>query len=142
MDLVGDVALQYRMKQLPQKLQKKHGRRAVKKSARRVVKAAKARAPVGRTGLLKKSLGYKPRTYKSNVLAIVGPRTKFRMADSPYGGPHNPAVIAHLIEMGHGGPHPAAPHPFVRPAWDSTKSECQRIIAAELTKGLEQEAKA
>ena len=30
---------------------------------------------------------------------------------------------AHLVEFGHGGPHPAPPHPFVRPAFDASKEE-------------------
>jgi len=138
MQLVGDVALMYRFKQLPPKLQKKHGRRGVAKAARRVVKAAKARCPK-RTGQLKKSLGYRPRTYKAGVFAIVGPRKGF--ASEVNGRRHDPAKIAHLVELGHGGPHAAEAKPFLRPAMDETVQSNIQLIADELRKGLEQEAK-
>jgi HK97 gp10 family phage protein len=29
--------------------------------------------------------------------------------------------IAHLVEFGHGGPHPAKEHPFMRPAFEENK---------------------
>lgn len=43
----------------------------------------------------------------------------------------------HLVEHGHGGTHPAPPHPFVRPAWDETKDQVERDIAAGLGKVIE-----
>ena len=33
---------------------------------------------------------------------------------------HVPALIAHLVEFGHGGPKPAPAHPFIRPAWEDS----------------------
>ena len=87
MQLIGDVTLLHRFKQLPVKLQKKHGRRAVAKAGRRVAKAAKSKSPK-RTGQLKKSIGVRPRTYKSGVFAIVGPRKGFRITVD--GKPHDP----------------------------------------------------
>ena len=33
------------------------------------------------------------------------------------------AEYANPVEFGHGGPHPAPPHPFVRPAFDARQEE-------------------
>jgi HK97 gp10 family phage protein len=137
MELIGDVALIAKFKALPAKLQKKHGRRAIAKAARVLVKAAKAKCPK-KTGQLKKSLGFRPRTYKTGLVAIVGPRTGFKTVVN--GRPHDPANIAHLVELGHAGPHAAEAHPFLRPAMDETASGNVALIAAELTKGLAEEA--
>lgn len=37
-----------------------------------------------------------------------------------------------FVEYGHGGPHPARPHPFVRPAYDVKEGEAIRIMQDEL----------
>jgi HK97 gp10 family phage protein len=136
-DLVGDKELIRKFTALPVKLQKKHGRRAISKAARRLVKAAKAKCPK-RSGQLKKSLGFKPRTYKTGVFAIVGPRSGFRtMVD---GRPHDPKKIAHLVELGHAGPHAAQAKPFLRPAFDETVANNITLIGDELRHGLAEEA--
>lgn len=139
LQLSGDVTLLARFHQLPPKLQKKWGRRGVAKGARLMVKSAKAKAPV-RTGQLKKSLGFRPRTYKTGLFAVIGPRAGFETVDES-GKKHDPKKIAHLVEMGHGGPRPAPPHPFLRPAMYETASACSAKIAEELTKGLQVEAR-
>ncbi len=136
-DLVGDVKLLHKFKQLPQKIQNKHARRGVAKAARRLVAAAKQKCPK-QTGQLKKSLGYRPKTYKSGPLAIVGPRTGFRIVVN--GKPHDPAKIAHLVENGHGGPHAAPAHPFLRPAMDETSAANMALIAEEIRRGLIEES--
>lgn len=41
---------------------------------------------------------------------------------------HNPGMIAHLVEFGHGGPAPAPAHPFLRPALDNKKHQGLLII--------------
>jgi hypothetical protein len=38
----------------------------------------------------------------------------------------------HLVEFGHGGPHPAPAHPFVRPVVDSFKSAYSGMVATML----------
>ena len=39
---------------------------------------------------------------------------------------------APYVEYGHGGPHPAPPRPFARPAFDQTKDEAFEIIKRAL----------
>ena len=139
MELTGDIALLERFAILPVKMQKKHGRRALTKAGRLVIAAAKPHVPV-RYGGLEESLGQRGRTYGATVVSVVGARggDKFTFID-PDGNKHVPAKIAHLVEFGHGGPHPAEPHPFLRPAYDETRQSTQGVIAVEMAKGVEQE---
>jgi HK97 gp10 family phage protein len=95
-------------------------------AARKVQARIKEKAPLGPTGNLKKSTyatAYPPTT-SSSAVAFAGIR--------PRKAPH-----AHLVEYGHGGPHPAPPHPFVRPAWDGVKEEVKNDIAMGLGKTIE-----
>lgn len=74
----------------------------------------RANAPLGKTGRLKASV-FVGRGIETKPNVLVGVR--YRMA------PH-----AHLVEWGHGGSHPAPPHPFVRPAVSQRRNEVQQII--------------
>ena len=46
------------------------------------------------------------------------------------------AKYAHLVEFGHGGPHPAPPHPFMRPAYDETVDESYGVLRQTLKEDL------
>ena len=41
------------------------------------------------------------------------------------------APHSHLVEYGHGGPRPAPPHPFLRPALDKNIEAARRQFGAE-----------
>jgi HK97 gp10 family phage protein len=79
----------------------------------------RARAPQGPTGNLKRSIMSKVYDDYAAAVAIIGIN---------YGITH----VAHLVEFGHGGPHPAPAHPFFRPAWDANKTQ----IVASVKQGL------
>lgn len=114
------------------KVRKKAVRTGVAKAGRLLARAAKANSPQGGTGQLKRSIGSKVKTYPSGVVvAIVGPRKGFAVVDAK-GKKHDPANIAHLVEFGHAGPHPAPAHPFLRPAFDTSKGACLQAIADEI----------
>lgn len=49
---------------------------------------------------------------------------------------HVPALIAHLVEYGHGGPKPAPAHPFIRPAWEESREACIKAIRDTLEAGI------
>jgi HK97 gp10 family phage protein len=51
----------------------------------------------------------------------------------------DPANYAHLVEGGHGGPHPAAPKPFMRPAFDARAGEAVGNIQRKLIDGVDLE---
>lgn len=42
------------------------------------------------------------------------------------------AYYATFVEFGHGGPHPAGPHPFLAPAFDAKQEEAYGIIREAL----------
>lgn len=46
------------------------------------------------------------------------------------------AAYANPVEYGHGGPHPAPAHPFVRPAFDEGKEEAYSRMTSVLTEAL------
>lgn len=48
----------------------------------------------------------------------------------------NPDKYAHLVEYGHGGPSPAAAHPFLRPARDRNRVPAANAIAAKARERL------
>lgn len=108
------------------------------------------------SGLLKKSIGTKEKTYKNSgvVMAIVGPRSGFKRWVTVRGlrKLRNPVRTAHLVEQGtrahdipiRRGPfagtvvhHPGAhPYPFLEPAWASQKSLVETILKREIEKGI------
>ena len=47
------------------------------------------------------------------------------------------ARYANPVEHGHGGPHPAPPHPFVRPAFDAKAEEAYEEMKKLLNEALE-----
>lgn len=100
--------------------------RALTAGASVVLRYAKGIVPV-RSGDLKKNLGVGRRKKTRDSYAVeVG---NFH-ANEPY-APH-----AHLVEYGHGGPHPAPPHPYLEPAAEMAEAEAIDAIMEELTKGL------
>lgn len=60
----------------------------------------------------------------TNYNVIVGAR-------QGVSGTETPTHIAHLVEFGHGGPHPAPPYPFMIPAVEGERSNhLQRVRQA------------
>jgi hypothetical protein len=63
-----------------------------------------------------------------------------------WGKPDHPSAIvgvdrkkaphAHLVEFGHGGPHPAGPHPYLRPALDSMKAAAVALMGMEINQRI------
>ena len=84
------------------------------------------KAPLGKNGLIKKSPYAKalPETTTLPTVAFAGIRPK----TAPHG---------HLVEFGHGGPHPAPAHPFVQPAWDATREYVLQNIKDGLKSTIE-----
>ena len=46
------------------------------------------------------------------------------------------AEYGNPVEFGHGGPHPAPPHPFVRPAFDARVDEAYEKVKQQLMTAL------
>lgn len=133
-------------------------RTAATKASRLVAKTAKAKLAgirkaqkkqgMVRTGLLQKSIGAKVKAFSSGVVVgIVGPRKGFKQqvgvrtkggTKSKKGDPvyHDPAHIAHLVELGHGGPRPAPAYPFLRPAFEENRDRIKEIYIDEINAGM------
>ena len=81
-------------------------------------------APIGETGNLQKAIKVgRVRTSKRGRTITVGiHRRDIDLTDK--GGHYYPAYV----EYGHGGPHPADPHPFIRPAFDLKKDDAWNAI--------------
>lgn len=95
----------------------------LRNGAKPILEKAKANVPV-RSGDLKNSLKTVTRKkgawYKARIGAQKG----------------SPGFYATFVEYGHGGPHPAPPHPFLAPAYDATVEEAYGIIKGELKQKL------
>lgn len=143
-------AVQHTLAGLKKSMRNKILRKAIRQASKATTKAAKANAPVD-TGLLRKSIGSKIKTYKSGVVvAIIGPRTGYRRAVDRSGrrvklidvsrksAPvdaeiRNPVNYAHLIEL---GTVTSAPRPFLRPALQQTQGEVAAIVGEQIVEGL------
>ena len=81
-------------------------------------------APIGETGNLQKAIKVgRVRTSKRGRTITVGiHRRDIDLTDKD--GHYYPAYV----EYGHGGPHPADPHPFIRPAYDLKKDDAWNAI--------------
>lgn len=91
----------------------------VKKGAQVILDQAIINAPE-KSGTLKKSLKI--------VMKKKGSRSKARIGVQK----GSDGYYATFVEYGHGGPHPAGPHPFLAPAFDSKQEEALSVIKGEI----------
>ena len=126
---------------------------ALTKAARVMTAAVKSKAPVGRTGLLKKSIRQKVKTNvrRATVTAWIGPSNNVIGTDPLTGKKIRPAKYGHLVELGTasrgvygrkgvmmtpGNP----PQPFMRPAYESNKDKVTKQYAEMIGPAIEQAA--
>ena len=135
--LEGVQQLLKNLEQFSQTIQRRIVRKAVSAGSTPMLQAVKAAAP-RETGLLKKSIGRKVKTYRNSgvVLVIIGPRSGFRTVIDDK--PRNPLMYAHLVEF---GTSKAPAKPFMRPAFQAMKQTAQNIIRQKLAEEIEKEAK-
>lgn len=82
------------------------------------------KAPVGETGNLKAAIKVgSPRNRRTGRSITVGIHRR-DIDLTAKDGAYYPA----FVEYGHGGPHPAPPHPFIRPAYDLKKDDAWTAI--------------
>ena len=97
--------------------------KALQAGAEALLPYMQRRAPV-RSGQLKKALA-------------IGKRSRRRgRSGIEVGAFHADAPHAHLVEQGHGGPHPAPAHPFMEPAANEAEEAVTAAIMAVLTGGI------
>ncbi len=124
-EIIGTKELMNKLEKINQGL-KKAAQESVLKQAEMVRDRIESKAPVGPTGNLKRSAIAKLMPKKANYppIAIAGIDRKI--------APH-----AHLVEYGHGGPHPAPAHPFFRPAVSETLGKAKENLEGDLKKGVD-----
>jgi len=128
--VIGDKALAKIFKQLPGRIFRKVARASVSKALTPVTKSAKRRVRV-QTGLLKKSIGKKVKTYSrsQNIAGIVGARNEIEGEFK--GKKRKPAKYSHLVER---------THPFLRPAFDENQKQMIETLSKDLAAGAIREA--
>lgn len=139
--LTGAKELEKALKTLGERTQRKVTRQAVNAACTPILKAARANVEV-ESGLLKESLAKKIVTYPEamTVVGIIGPDTQTKGEFD--GEPRVPWRYAHLVENGHINPQGefVPPHPFMRPAYDSSEAQALDVMKEKLGKGIEREA--
>jgi len=103
----------------------------LKQGAKTITDSMKQKAPKGPTGNLKKAI--KVKKLKNNNYAQ--PAVYIAAVDRKK-APH-----AHLVEFGHGGPHPAPPYPFFRPAVDENENKVYKDVEDGIKKLVERAIK-
>lgn len=83
-----------------------------------------------RTGTLAAHIQFTAANRRTGVAKVgIGPREAVSIAGQK--NPEFPTHIAHLVEFGHGGPHPAAAFAFMIPATEAERpSHLDRVRAA------------
>ena len=134
--VAGWAKLSTNIAELERRIARGAMRAALTKSGRIMTAKAKASAPVGRTGLLKKSIKQKISTNQKRnlVTARIGASTVVTGTDPLTGKAVKPSKYLHLVEFGTtsrgvwgkkefkttpGNP----PRPFMRQSFESTKGE-------------------
>lgn len=96
-------------------------KRALQAGAKPIMEKIVANTPKGPTGRLQAAI-------KTGTIKQTGGKyfIKLGVLDGK-SAPH-----AHLVEYGHGGPHPAPAHPFMRPAFDAAADEAYSRLRGTL----------
>jgi HK97 gp10 family phage protein len=141
MELFGDKELAKVFKTLGDRVQRRVLRGAVNAASTPVSRAAKSKAPK-ESGLLKKSIGKKVKTYPDRgvVVGIIGPKTS--VVGEYKGKKRWPAKYAHLREKGfiNAVGEFVPPEPFLGPAMERTKGQQISIMQEKLAAGVIKEA--
>ena len=124
----GAKELERKLVSMEPKLARKHVMRTLRMAARPILTRAKALVPV-ETGALKKSLKIRALKKRKHSHGVMVATSKGWFAGDEFYGA--------FVEF---GTNRTPSHPFVRPAFDAEKKNAERIIAAELRKGIEQVA--
>jgi HK97 gp10 family phage protein len=153
--ITGEAEMAKALQGLPAKIKKDVAFAAMVAAVQPTVLAARALAPVGETGELRKSIGFVVRQYRRGDITygIIGARRGFGTDKT------DPAKYAHLVEFGHAvavggklfrGFNPfknvkatgvlagfVPPRPFLRPAFEATKAEVLATLSRLLGQGIE-----
>lgn len=117
------------VEKLPDRMKRNELLKVLRRSSKPTIQAAK-RNIHSRSNRLGKSIGNITGKNREYPNVMVGPRVKGK----------NEGFHGHLVEFGHGGPHPAPANPFMRPAYDETKNRVSDDLAKKISAYLEKQA--
>jgi hypothetical protein len=130
---IGDQNVARAFKRLQGPEARKLFSKSALKALKPVLSAARAMAPK-LTGKLAATMSIRMRKNTKDLVSAwvtTGTRQKLGIAaDDPYYYPM-------AVEAGHGGPHPAPAHPFLRPAAAAAEGACLAAFKSELAQGIE-----
>jgi HK97 gp10 family phage protein len=150
--ITGLKELQNALNQLPKEIQGRPLRSAVSAAAKVIVDDVKARVPVGETGNLKTAV-YRYRSRRNSATGretfFVGIRQgKAQFKDTAYnrrkgrvGKSYKTQGEAYYWRFLEFGTAKMAAKPFLRPAFESSKSKAVEVIKQRLGKAIETQAK-
>lgn len=143
--LEGDAELKSMLKDLPPSVMRKALRAGITQQGRKAAKSAKAKARK-MTGQLRKSIGFKVRTYPktSTVYAVIGPRKGFavkageKLTKKTVATKNiDPLNYAHLVEF---ETKHSQSHPFLKSSFDEVAPQSPPIIFAKVKEVIAREA--
>lgn len=143
MRLEGAMELQRRLSTLPAKVEKKVVRRSLRVGAKMFQRQAKANAPVGETGDLKRALAVRAgrRRRGSASVRVIFNTKKYPLVSYTRGGKRYfyPAAVEYGWKKPDGTRHPA--QPYFRPAFETEKHRALNATMREMRNGVEAEAR-
>lgn len=141
--ITGGTEIAKALQGLGAKVAKEVAIMAVEEAVQPIVEMARDTAPTGKTGELKRSIGFVVRQYRrgQKTIGIVGARYGFGVEDSSLKtGATEPANYAHLVEYGHAVDGDATAwveaKPFLRPAWDARQGAAMSKLNEVLGQGI------
>lgn len=144
-EVVGIKDTDDRLKRLANRIQNKVLKKSVDAGAKVFRTALKQSAP-RQTGLLRKSLGIKGKTYrgKNIYVAIIGPRTGFRgpvQLKIKVKGQRKKKVVTMIRDPIKYGHIVEALHPWMRPTFHANQAEASAVTMQTMTKEIDAAAK-
>lgn len=140
LSLDGEKKLRRKLERLPAKVQTVIERKGLRAASSPMVKEMKRRVPVDEK-VLKRSIGRRFRTRRGVPMVIIGPRRNRRTVITTEDGAtvvRWPTKYAHLIEF---GTRHSPAQPFMRPAFEATKSQAIKLLADKIREEIESQAR-
>lgn len=132
--LLGDAELARKLQALPEKLERKVIRQAIRKGGQPILRTAKANAN-RLTGAMAKSIKLRAMKRKRGRIGVrIQTGTRLELGIGADDRHYYPAIV----EFGDGGVRP--PFRFMRRALDSNKNASMTTMRDEIARGIEREA--
>lgn len=148
MKLLGEEEFRQLMKDLPERIYRKHMKAALERGGELLRQAVVNRAPV-RTGLLRQSI--KSKLAKRGLGVLVGTEAGDFQGETFYGAFLEYGYMKqetyrtddgkiHSMKRGRGKPTAMPAQPFMRPAFEQSKATVARVVGEELRNRIEADA--